>query len=267
MAPLIHYTRKGHGAPPLVLVHGFGCARSDWDAVVGHFASRHETVAVDLGGHGETPGGLEHRRIETHGEDVAELLRSLKLPPAIVLGHSMGCRVAMEAALRAPQFVKAVVLVDGSRLGTPGSTAHIDRAKAMEQAGYGPFIKGAFEQMFAPGFDKDIVSGIVQRALDRDPAIAGPLFIDIGRYDAENMDRVLESLTVPLLAIQTTWTNAQGQRVSMTAGQTTPYLDLIRRAVPKALIEVIPDTGHFPQLERPAETNAIIESFLRGLPA
>jgi pimeloyl-ACP methyl ester carboxylesterase len=33
------------------------------------------------------------------------------------------------------------------------------------------------------------------------------------------------------------------------------------------LIEVMPDTGHFPQLERPAETNAIIESFLRGLSA
>ncbi len=262
---LIRYTRQGTGKPPLVFVHGFGCARSDWDAMVAHFGGRHETVAVDLGGHGETPGGPEHSRIETHGEDVAALLRALKLPPAVIFGHSMGCRVSMEAALRAPEFVQAIVLVDGSRLGNAGSTAHLDRARAIEAQGYVPFIRGAFEQMFAPGFDRTVANRVIQRALDRNPDIAGPLFADIGRYDAEHMDRVVASIKVPMLAIQTTWTNSEGKRVSMDAGQSSPYLDFLRRAKPDVLIEVMPATGHFPQLERPAETNAIVESFLRGL--
>jgi pimeloyl-ACP methyl ester carboxylesterase len=264
---LIQHTRTGRGAPPLVLVHGFGCARSDWDEVVTHFSGRHETVAVDLGGHGASPGGPEHARIETHGADVAALVRSLDLPPAVLLGHSMGCRIAMEAALRAPERAKAVVLVDGSRLGEPGSTAWQQRGKAIEAMGYGTFVRAAFEQMFAPGYDKAAAARIVDRAVTRDPAIAGPLFADIGRYDAESMDRVLASLKVPLLVIQTTWTNPDGQRVSLAAGQSSPYLDLIRAKVPGARIEVIPATGHFPQLERPAETNAIIEDFLRTLPA
>jgi len=263
---LIDHTRRGSGRPPLVFIHGFGCARSDWDEMVAHFGGRHETVAVDLGGHGATPGTPAHRRIETHGADVAELLDSLGMLPAIVFGHSMGCRVAMEAALRAPERVKAVVLVDGSRLGEPGSNAHLARGKALETAGYGPFIRAAFEQMFAPGYDKAKAQAIVQRALARDPDICGPLFADIGRYDAENMDRVVSSLKVPLLAIQTTMTAPDGKRVSMEAGATSPYLDFLRRAKADVLVEVIPDTGHFPQLERPAETNAIIETFLRGLP-
>jgi pimeloyl-ACP methyl ester carboxylesterase len=235
--------------------------------MVAHFGGRHETVAVDLGGHGTSPGGPEHRRIETHGADVAALLQSLSLPPCVIFGHSMGCRVAMEAALRVPDRVGAVVLVDGSRLGDTGSTAHIQRAKAIEEQGYGPFIRSAFEQMFHPAFDKTKAAAVIQRALDRDPAIAGPLFADIGRYDAENMDRVVASVKVPMLAVQTTYTNPEGKRVSMDAGQSTPYLDFLRRAKPDVLIEVMPDTGHFPQLERPAETNAIIESFLRGLSA
>lgn len=264
---LIHHTRRGSGRPPLVFVHGFGCARSDWDAVVAHFGGAHETVAVDLGGHGLTLGGPEHRRIETHAQDVADLLKSLKLPPAVIFGHSMGCRIAMEAALRAPEHAKAVMLVDGSRLGEAGSTAYLARAKAIEAQGYAGFVRAAFEQMFAPGYDKAKAAAIIQRAVDRDPAIAGPLFVDIGRYDAENMDRVLSSLKIPLGAIQTTYTNTEGKRVSMTAGQTTPYLDMIRRLVPAAKIDVIADTGHFPQLEKVSETNALIDRFLKGLPA
>jgi pimeloyl-ACP methyl ester carboxylesterase len=253
-------------SPPFLFARFFGCARSDWDEMIAHFGGRHETVAVDLGGHGTTPGTVAHRRIETHGADVAELLDALNMPPAVVFGHSMGCRVAMDAALRTPARVKAVVLVDGSRLGEPGSTAHLARGKALETAGYDPFIRAAFEQMFAPGFDKARAQAIIQRALARDPDICGPLFADIGRYDAENLDRVVSSLKVPLLAIQTTLTGPDGKRVSMAAGQSSPYLDFLRRAKPDALVEVIPDTGHFPQLERPAETNAIIETFLRGLP-
>lgn len=264
---VIQHTRKGSGKPPLVFVHGFGCARSDWDAVIAHFGGAHETVAVDLGGHGTTPGTADHRRIETHGQDVADLLRSLKLPPAVIFGHSMGCRVAMEAALRAPEHAKAVMLVDGSRLGEAGSTAYLARAKGLERMGYEAFVRAAFSQMFAPDYDKASAAAIEQRAVDRDPAIAGPLFVDIGRYDAENMDRVLSSLKIPLGAIQTTHTNAEGNRVSMEANQTTPYLDMLRRLVPSAKIDVIADTGHFPQLEKVAETNAIIGRFLKGLPA
>ena len=265
--PLIHHTRTGSGRPPLVFVHGFGCARSDWDAQVAQFSPRHETVAVDLGGHGTTPGTADHTRIETHGADVAELLRSLKLPPAVIFGHSMGCRVAMEAALRAPEHVKAVVLVDGSRLGEKGSTAYLARGEGLKTLGYAAFVRGAFEQMFAPTYDKAKAQVIIDRALARDPDVAGPLFVDIGRYDAENMDRVVASLKVPLIAIQTTTTGPDGKRASMTVGQSTPYLDFLKRAKPDAQVEVIADTGHFPQLERVSETNAIIERFLKGIPA
>lgn len=262
---LIHHTRTGTGQPPLVFIHGFGCARSDWDAQVAHLSGRHETVTVDLGGHGTTPGTPDHRRIERHGQDVADLITALDLAPAVLVGHSMGCRIAMEAALRAPARTRAVILVDGSRMGHPGSASHLARGKAMDELGYAAFVGGAFAQMFQPSFDKEAAARIIQRALDRDPDLAGPLFVDIGRYDAEQMDRVLESLAVPLLAIQTTFTNEEGKRVSMTTGQTTHYLDMLRRLKPNALIEVVAQTGHFPQLERPDETNAIIDTFLRGL--
>ena len=61
------------------------------------------------------PGTAEDCSIERHGADVAEVMAALHLPPAILVGHSMGCRVVVEAALQAPSHTAAIVLVDGSQ--------------------------------------------------------------------------------------------------------------------------------------------------------
>ena len=263
--PLIQHTRTGKGAPPIVFVHGFGCARSDWDNQVAQFSGAHETVAVDLGGHGTTPGLPEHRRLETHGADVAALLDDLKLPPAVLVGHSMGCRVVMAAAMLAPDRAKALILVDGSRQGEAGSKAYEARAKTLADIGYRAFAKSAFEQMFGPDYDKAKAAAILQRAMDRPAEIAGPLFVDIGRYDAEKFDGLLASVRVPMLAIQTTKLTADGRRLPLAPGETTPYLDMLRARVEGVAIEIIPGIGHFPQLERVAETNAMLAAFLQRL--
>ena len=263
--PLIQYTRKGKGMPPLVFVHGFGCARSDWDHQVAHFQGRHETVAVDLGAHGTSPGGPEHRRLETHAADVAALLNDLKLAPAVLVGHSMGCRVVMAAAAQAPDRVQALILVDGSRLGEAGSKAYEGRAKTMQALGYQAFAKAAFGQMFGREFDRTKGEAITKRAMDLPADIVGPLFVDIGRYDAESMDHVLATARVPMLAIQTTQTLPDGKRLSLSLGETTPYLDMLRAKVKGVQIEIIPGIGHFPQLERAGETNAMMAAFLQQL--
>lgn len=267
--PLIEHTRtrpsKGHGTPPLVFVHGFGCARSDWDDQVAHFSPNYETVAVDLGGHGTSPGTTDHARIETHGADVAALIEALDLAPAVLFGHSMGCRVVVDAASRVPARVKALVLVDGSRLGEPGSKAHLDVQKKIDEVGYRTFIEPMFAQMFSPSYDKAKARAIIERAMARPPAIAGRLFPDIGRYDSERYDATLGQVRVPMLAIQTTMTTPDRRRVSLEPGQNTPYLDMLRARVPGVQVEIVPGIGHFPQLERPAETNALVARFLGGL--
>ena len=262
---LIQYTRTGKGRPPIVFVHGFGCARSDWDNQVAHFQPSHETVAVDLGGHGTSPGGPEHRRLETHGADVAALLEKLNLPPAVLVGHSMGCRVVTAAAALVPDRVKALILVDGSRQGEANSKAHEARAKTLADIGYQAYAKSAFEQMFGHDYDKAKAATILQRAMDRPAGIAGPLFVDIGRYDSECMDALLSSVRVPMLAIQTTKLTPDGRRVPVESGETTPYLDLLRSKVKGVAIDIIPGIGHFPQLERPRETNAMIAAFLQRI--
>lgn len=264
---VLDHTREGRGRPTVVFVHGFGCARGDWRHQVAHLRGRYETVAVDLGGHGTTPGTPEHTRIDTHGADVARLLAELGLERAVLVGHSMGCRVVAHAMTEAPARVAGLVLVDGSRLGAAGSTAHLQTRQLIAEKGYRGFVAPFFAQMFSPGYDKAEAQAIIDRASNMPADLAGALFPDIGRWDSERFDDAFANVRVPLMAIQTTYTNPQRQRLSLAAGQTTPYLDDVRARVAAARIEVIPGIGHFPQLEVPAAVNALLDSFLGELSA
>jgi pimeloyl-ACP methyl ester carboxylesterase len=93
------------------------------------------------------------------------------------------------------------------------------------------------------------------------PETGAKLMQDMQRYDAHRLTASYGSLRVPAMAIQTTYSNEKRERKWLQAGQTSPYLDMLRAAIPSPRIEVIEDTGHFPQLEEAARTNALLDSF------
>ena len=103
------------------------------------------------------------------------------------------------------------------------------------------------------------------RAMQVEPELGAALLADVGRHDAEKMDALLAAVRVPMLAIQSTMITPQGVRLSLTKGQTSPYIDMLREKVPGVDIEIIAGVGHYPQLERPMETNAMIEAFMGRL--
>ena len=259
---LIHHVVAGAGAPPIVFVHGLACSHTDWQAQVAHFSPRHVTVSVDLPGHGRTPAGEDTHTIERCGTEVAALLEALSLPPAVLVGHSLGCRVVLDAARRAPDRTAAVVLVDGSRFVAEMGRAFEARFAAGE---YKALVRGLFEQMFTPRSDPKTAAAVVERALAVPEAVGQQLLLSLVRYDVEKLEETLARTAKPLLALQTTFVNDARQRTSLRAGQTTSYLDFIRAKVPAARIEIIPDVGHFPQLDVPAETNRLLESFIATL--
>jgi pimeloyl-ACP methyl ester carboxylesterase len=259
---LIQHAVEGAGTPAIVFVHGFACSREDWRAQVAHFAARHATVAVDLYGHGATPGSGADCTIESCGEDVAAVLRTRSLGPAVLVGHSLGCRVALEAARRAPGHVAGIVLVDGSKF----AASMVQVFETQFAAGrYKALARSFFEQMFTPRSDAGVAAAVTERALALPESLGRALLVSLARYDVERLDEVLERTRKPLLVLQTTFTNDKRQRVPMRAGQTTPYLDLVSAKVPGVRIEVIPGVGHFPQLDAPAETNRLLESFFAAL--
>lgn len=251
-------TRAGAGGTPIVFVHGFACDREDWRAQLEHFAPARQVIACDLPGHGDSKGSAADCTIERFGDEVAALLEDLDAP-ALLVGHSLGCRVVLQAYRRAPARATALVLVDGSRMGTgdPGQAAGAMRA-AIDFAGYQAFAEALFGQMFLQRTPTAI--SVIERAKRLPPEIGTALFPAMVRWDAAHMESALAAVRVPLLVIQTTTLNADRRRVPLKLGETTPWLGLVRARVPGAQIEVLPGLGHFPQIEAPESVNALIES-------
>jgi pimeloyl-ACP methyl ester carboxylesterase len=110
----MHFVRSGSGSPALICVHGFACTHQDWRHQVEHFERTNDVVACDLRGHGKTPGRPQECSIEHYGGDVAALVNNLELERVVLIGHSMGCRVVLEAARLIPDKIAGIVLVDGS---------------------------------------------------------------------------------------------------------------------------------------------------------
>lgn len=257
---LIHHVRRGSGAHPVVFIHGFTCDHTDWDPQVADLQARHTTVAVDLPGHGASPAAAEDCSIERYGAAVAQLMRALDLPPATLVGHSLGCRVAVEAALQAPERTRAVALVDGSQFAAGMGPAM--RAAFANPDGYSNLTRGMFEDMFTAKIDPAVARRVIDRAVALPRPIGETMLLDLQRYDVTRWSASLSCLRVPVMALQTTYANEKRERKSLAPGQDSPYLDMLRQAVPEVSVEIIEATGHFPQLEEPARTNAALAGFL-----
>lgn len=252
----------GAGAPPLFLVHGFGCDASDWQAQIDTLKTRTTVVACDLPGHGLSPGTPAECTIEAYGAAVTCALAGLKLPPAVLVGHSMGCRVVLEASRLQPAAVCALVLVDGSRIGEGDpAAARRDMADEVAGDGYTRFVRQFFESMFVPSSDRALAAAITDRALRMPAALGRSVLTNLAGWDAREVESALDSVAVPVLAIQSTAMDTARQRVSLDTGRDSPWLDLVRDRVPRAKIEILSGTGHFPQIEMADEVTALIAAF------
>jgi pimeloyl-ACP methyl ester carboxylesterase len=241
-------------------VHGFACSLEDWRAQLDFFARSNEVVACDLRGHGATPGRAQECSIAHYGGDVAALLNNLQLPPAILVGHSMGTRVVLEAARIDPDRVAGLVLVDGSRLGSgdPGE-AEAAMEATIRAVGFPAFRENVFRQMFFTW--SPAAEALLERSRKLDPEAGRALWARMVRWDAEHMDAALAGLRCPLMVIQATYINAERRRVPLERGQTTPFLELIKARVPGARIEILPGVGHFAQIEASDAVNQLVSSF------
>lgn len=110
----MYYEVHGSGEP-VVLLHGaFMTITNNWAGWIGELSKTRKVIAVEMQGHGRTADIPRELNSENLADDVAALLRYLKISRADLIGYSMGGGVAMQVAVRHPDQVRRVVVISST---------------------------------------------------------------------------------------------------------------------------------------------------------
>src|SRR3954452_5800936 len=108
----INYVESSGTGPLLIMLHGMSASWQVFETTIPFLALRWRVVAADLRGHGRSGRGAGRYVLMDYVRDIAALHRHLSDEPAVVVGTSLGPRVAIGLAARDPEAVRAVVLED-----------------------------------------------------------------------------------------------------------------------------------------------------------
>jgi esterase len=243
--------------PPLAILHGlFGSGRN-WASIAQRLAAHHRVLALDLRNHGASPWA-DTMDYAVMADDVRATLHARGYRRYALLGHSMGGKVAMVAALQHGAEVERLVVVDIAPVNYPPH--HLAFVRAMRQldlanikrrseadAGLAPSISDSAERAF-----------LVQNLLFEDGRARWRL--NLAAIE-QAMPRLGEFPALPPAAAY------DGPALFIAGGQ-SDYLcpgheSAIRRLFPRAEIARIDNAGHWLHAEQPGSFLAIVEPFLR----
>ena len=231
--------------PALVFVHGWSCDATYWREQVAPFAAAHRVVTVDLAGHGAS--GLERSdyTMAAFGADVVAVLAAEGIDDAILVGHSMGGPVVVEAALAAPQRVRGLIGVDNFQDMHATLTAEqIAGFAGAMQADFAGTVVPWVKSMFPADADPALVERIAVDMAAAPPAVGVSAISHtlewMGGSGAERL---------PLLAVNLTTISSDLHPTDVEGN---------RALVPGFALRLMADTGHFPMLEKPDEFNGLL---------
>ncbi|QNK89229.1 2-succinyl-6-hydroxy-2,4-cyclohexadiene-1-carboxylate synthase [Sporosarcina sp. resist] len=115
----------GENLPVIVFLHGFTGSTTSWREITKLLKGNYQTIAVDLTGHGKStiPEDIGRYSMDQQVEDLEELFTELSLDQFILVGYSMGGRIALAYTVRHPMRVSSLILESSS----PGLKTEVER--------------------------------------------------------------------------------------------------------------------------------------------
>jgi pimeloyl-ACP methyl ester carboxylesterase len=228
----------------LIFIHGSGDSGAVWEPLIA-LLSDMETLAFDLPGHGARVAepGPEQMSVRDYGEDVYQALTEREGDGGVIVGHSLGGAIALRLAVDHPEFAQRIALLgSGARLRV--APLFLEHARAAGSRG----ALALTEVAFAPGHEDQARAYAATQA----PTAPGMLYRDLASCDEFDMMGELERITQPTLLIV-------GESDRLTPPK---YSEFLLQRLPSAALSVIPDAGHYVQIERPGAVASIVQTWL-----
>ena len=262
----VHYRDEGDpNRPLLVLLHGFGDSFTSWDGWVPELKGRFRLIRLDFTGHGLTraPEGFVLRDNAGLADFVDVFAATLALPKFAVAGNSMGGGVAWQLAVRHPERINALILVDAAGFPNEKPPAKIPLAFKILRYPIGRIILRNIDNrpLIEQGLKTDVY----------DQAVITPAFVDRWAefQRAPGHRAILMSIN---LGAQARATPALLGTIKVATLILHGENDLLiepasahkfAAAIPGAKLLLYPQVGHLPQVEIPARSAADVAEFLQ----
>ncbi|MFD0149083.1 alpha/beta fold hydrolase [Streptomyces sp. NPDC055721] len=257
LATRLYFEDRGSG-PALLLVHGHPFDHTMWQPQIDRFSLTHRVIAPDLRGYGITPLGAtaltEITDLGDFAEDLVDLLDDLGIEEAVVAGLSMGGQIAMELHRRHPERVRGLVLADTfpaaeTEEGKAARNAMADRLLDEGMQGYADEV---LDRMVAP-YNTHAAPHVHRMMCATDPVGAAAALR--GRAERPDYRESLTTVAVPALVVV-------GRDDTYTPVEDAEEMHAL---LPDSTLAVIERAAHLPNLERPEEFDAVLDSYLRSL--
>jgi pimeloyl-ACP methyl ester carboxylesterase len=234
----IEYHVYGKGDPAIVLVHGWSCDSNYWRAQLADLKSKYTVVTLDLAGHGASGRNRTVWSIGNYGEDVAAVVRQLPNHQVILVGHSMGGPVALEATQRIGDRVIGIVGVDTFRtigVPTPSRQQLEELVEPFRKDFIGHTRSFVSEYFFQKNADPQFVRKVADDMALSPPQVAIPSIMSLFEMD---YDSVLQTIHVPIIAINSDLGGVTDEK-------------RIRKTAPTFRAVTLSGVGHFMMMEDP----------------
>jgi pimeloyl-ACP methyl ester carboxylesterase len=261
------YRTAGEG-PAVLLIHGMINSSRHWEAVALELADSHRVIAPDLIGHGDSATPRGDYSLGAHAASIRDLLATIGVARATVVGHSLGGGVAMQFFYQFPQRTERLVLVSSGGLGAevspllraaalPGATLLLRvaaRPRLVEA------LDGAGARLRAGGRAKGVYLQAIARALRplQEPGSRRAFLetlrsvIDVHGQRVSARDRLYLLGDMPTLVV---W-GERDRTIPLEHGLAAA------REIPNCRFEMLPRAAHFPHLEDPDGLAAVLRDFL-----
>jgi pimeloyl-ACP methyl ester carboxylesterase len=265
----VHYQDEGDpGRPLLVLLHGFGDSFTSWEGWVRELTPKFHVISVDFPGHGLTraPDGY---LLGSDGlaDFVDAFAAKLALPRFAVAGNSMGGGAAWQLAVRHPDRIDALILVDAAGFPNEKPPAEVPLAFKILQYPIGRAILRNIDNrplidagLKTDVYDKSVITpALVDRwaEFQRAPGHRAILMALNPRAHTQATLELLATIKVPTLVLH----GASDVLIEPASAHK------FAAAIPGAKLIMYAQVGHLPQIEIPQRSAADVTAFLETLPA
>ncbi|MGR5539693.1 alpha/beta fold hydrolase [Vibrio campbellii] len=253
MSALLNYKQEGQGQT-VVLIHGLFGSFSNLGLLARDLAQDHSVISIDLRNHGLSFHSDIHD-YPSMAQDVVTLLRHLNVDPALVIGHSMGGKVAIKVADIAPELVKQLIILDIAPVAYD-TNRHDNvfnglQAVLKEQ----PTNRQQAMDILAQHIEIDGVRQFLSKSLYKHGETMEWRFNVASLFD--NYADIIGWQEIPSTDIPTLFVKGGVSDYLLPEYQTA-----VKRQFKQAKAHIIANTGHWLHAEKPAEVMRVIRKYI-----